>query len=101
MAMLKTLANAVSITSTGAQTGVLMDATPFLDGRNALVNQSGVGGSGSVTVQSSPDNTNWTTVATLTSASLPAVEVTLGKYMRINVGTAGTGTLTVQLRGIQ
>lgn len=97
MAKLLTLATAVAATGTVAQTGVSTQATPFAPGHNAVVEIActGVTGTPTIVIQTSPDNSTWTTVATLnviTRSGFQA-EITLDKYIRANqtaAGSAGT-----------
>lgn len=99
MSKIKSLGAAVSLTSAVAQTGVLMDGTPFAPGFNAnvVISLTGATGTPTVKIQGSVDNSVWTdlvTVAAIT-ANLIFAEVTLSKYMRLFptvVGTAGTVT---------
>lgn len=94
MAKLIVLGAAVDATAVAAQTGVLTNQTPFAPGFNAVVEISPTGLTGSpvIVVQTSPDNTTWTTVATLnviTRFGFEA-EITLDKYARLNVTTGGS-----------
>lgn len=103
MAKLITLGAAVSATAVAAQTGVSTQATPFSPGFNAVaeINFTGVTGTPTVLIQTSPDNSAWTTVATLSVITRTGyeVEVTLDKYARLNVTVAGSaGTIDAYLR---
>lgn len=97
MAKLLTLATAVAATGTVAQTGVETTAAPFAPGFNAIaeIDFTGVTGTPTVLIQTSPDNSTWTTVATLAviTRAVYKVEITLNKYIRANqtvAGSAGT-----------
>lgn len=97
MAKLLTLATAVAATGTVAQTGVATTATPFAPGMNAVVqiNTTGLTGTPTILIQTSPDNSTWTTVATLNVITRSGfrAEITLDKYVRANqtvAGSAGT-----------
>lgn len=97
MAKLLTLATAVAATGTVAQTGVATQQTPFSPGFNAIVNinSTGVTGTPTILIQTSPDNSTWTTVATMNVITRSGFqqEITLDKYVRANqtvAGSAGT-----------
>lgn len=80
-----------------AQTSVdSADTTPFITRRvvEAYIIQNGMTGTvPSITIQSSPDNSVWTTVLTLaTLGGGKFGNVTCERYMRANVATAA-GTL--------
>lgn len=102
MAMLLTLGAAVDATAVAAQTGVETQDTPFAPGFNAIacIDCTGLTGSPVIVIQTSPDNSTYTTVATLNvvTRSSYKVEITLSKYARLNVTTGGTaGTLDAYL----
>lgn len=113
MAMLKNLANALSITGTAIQAGVALNTTPFNGGFNKttiLVLDAPVGGAGVVKIQGSPlvqttvpasGDVSWVDIVSLTSASLLQQEITMPNFIRTNITTLGTGTVTINLRGIQ
>ena len=109
---LLSLAAALSITATGIQTAQRLNKTPFLggQGRNALLHlQAAVGGAGVIKVQGhdSPSATapasgdsGWYDVVTLNSASPLEQELQdLPAWIRLNITTAGTGTITANLVG--
>lgn len=108
MTMLKTFA-AVDMTATGALAGVELGETPFQLGGNALIYfPAAIGGAGVITLEGSPDGvtspSTYTTIRTLNAAQTAArwVELTdLPAYIRMNVTTAGTGTFTPTLHGVQ
>lgn len=97
MAKLLQLGAGVSLTAAAAQTAVLSDDTPFSPGFNAVatISLTGATGTPTVKIQGSDDNSTFTdlmTVSAITSNVVKA-EVTIKKYMRLNVtavGTAGT-----------
>lgn len=100
---MKTLALAENVSATGvaAQTGVQLTVTPLLPGRNCIakVYSNDMTGTPTILIQSSPDNTTWTTVATHT---LPASReyniAATDKYMRANMTVvAGAGTFSCYL----
>ena len=92
---------AVSAAAVAAQTGVQLTVTPLLPGRNCIakVYMHAVTGSPTILIQSSPDNSAWTTVATHTSlASAEHNIAATDKYMRANMSVAGgAGTYSVYL----
>lgn len=97
MAKLLTLGAAVSATAAAAQTAVATSVTPFSPGFNAVLTVvlTGVTGTPTIKVQTSPDNSVWTDVVTITALtrSVHCTEITLSSYARLNVtavGTAGT-----------
>ena len=103
MAKLITLAAAVSAASVAAQTGVSTMEAPFAPGFNAVVSICGTGLTGTpvIKVQTSPDNSTWTDVATLNviTRNNYTAEITLNKYARLNVTTgAGAGTVDCYIR---
>ena len=79
-----------------AQTGVAMDATPFLPNRVVegyiLPSADMAGTDAVIVIQSSPDNSTWTTVLTMTGLGPKVGDVTLDAYMRANVTTAAGTT---------
>lgn len=112
--MLKTLAAALDITVTGAKTPVALIETPFLggQGRSAILRFLGaVGGAGVLKIQgsnalgnvapASGDASWFDIIAAFNAASALEQEIELPRFLRINVGTAGTGTVTALLEGIQ
>jgi phenylacetate-coenzyme A ligase PaaK-like adenylate-forming protein len=102
MAKLTTLGTAVSASAAAAQTGVATNTTPLCRGMNAVVqlNLTGVTGTPTILVQTSPDNVTWTTQATcsvITRSGFRA-EITLDNYARLNVSVAGSaGTIDCYL----
>ena len=108
MTMLKTFP-AVNLTVTGVLAGVELGQTPFFTGANAkLFFPAAIGGAGVITLEGSPDGatspSTYTTIRTLNAAQTAGlwVELTdLPKYIRMNVTTAGTGTFTPTLHGVQ
>ena len=118
--MLKTIANALSITAlTPAAPTIPLNETPFLggQGRSAmLLLNAAVGGSGVVSIQGNPGvvsadgmqvsapvfaSAGWTDIAVLNSGSILQQEIELPAYIRANVTTIGTGTVTIALEGVQ
>lgn len=102
MAKLLTLGAAVSAAAAAAQTGVSTQATPFAPGFNAIanINLTGVTGTPTIKIQTSPDNSTWTDAATLSVITRTGyqVEITLDKYARLNVTAAGSaGTIDAYL----
>jgi hypothetical protein len=102
MAKLITLGAAVSATAVAAQTGVATMATPLARGHNARcnINLTGVTGTPTIKVQTSPDNSTWTDVATLSVITRTGyqTEITLDNYARLNVTVAGSaGTIDAYL----
>jgi len=107
------LATALSITATGQQTPINLTTSPFQGGQNknaVLFLQNAIAGGGVVTIQGNPliqpnapasGDANWFTIATLNAASLPQQEILLPPWIAVNVTTAGTGTVSVGLLGVQ
>ena len=107
------LANALSITATGAQAAILVNTSPFLGGQshNAVLDIDGVpAGGGVIAIQGSsndihnPPGTSdpsWTTIATINASSPLEQEINLPQWIRVNITTIGTGTFTARLNGIQ
>lgn len=104
MTMIKTFA-AVDMTATGALAALELGDTPFFTGANAkLFLPDPIGGAGVIQLQGSPDGTTWTTFRSLiaTDTASQWVELTdLPAYIRMNVTTAGTGSFTPTLHGVQ
>ncbi len=104
MTMLKVLP-AVDFTAVAAQAAVELGETPFQVGGNALLYfPAAIGGAGVVTLEGSPNGTDWTTIRTLNAAQTAArwVELTdLPMYLRTSVTTIGTGSATPSLHGVQ
>lgn len=108
------IASGLSLTATGASTAYRLAQTPLLGGEGRegkLTLDTAVGGSGVVAVQGHPSTSatapasgdaGWTTILTLNSSSSLFQEILdLPKWIRLNVTTAGTGTLTATLEGVQ
>lgn len=104
MTMLKVLP-AVDFTSEAPQAAVELGETPFQVGGNALLYfPEAIGSTGVVTLEGSPDGSTWSTIRTLNAAQTAArwVELTnLPMFIRTNVTTAGTGSATPSLHGVQ
>lgn len=112
--MLKTLANALSITGVAIQAGIALNESPFLGGagRNAILAlDAPVGGAGVILVQGhaglpgktlpASGDAGWTTIVTLNAASPLEQEIALPLYIRTNISVLGTGTITAKLKGVQ
>lgn len=102
MAKLITLGSAVSASAVAAQAGVATNVTPMARGFNAVVqlNLTGVTGTPTIKVQTSPDNSTWTDALTLSVITRSGYrgEITLDKYARLNVTVAGSaGTIDCYL----
>ena len=110
------IANAVSLTATGKQAPQLLEVSPFEGGRNRnswLVSDTLLSGIGTGVVQimgtdlpaggppPSTTDASWAVLYTLNNASPQRQEIQLPVWVMINVQTAGTGTLTAHLEGIQ
>jgi hypothetical protein len=111
MTMLKTIAT-VAIGTVDISPAVEMNESPFLGGQghNAILRQSAaIGGAGSVKVQGSNEidepaegDASWTDIVTLTATTVPAQEIELYRWMRINVAVAGTAAnTTFVVEGVQ
>ncbi len=97
------IAEGLSLAATGAGAAVELNATPFVQGRGAvlMVDVRGVSGSPTLRVQGSDDGTTWTDLVVHTG-NPPAkmAQVTIPKFLRYNVTAAGTaGTANVYLLG--
>lgn len=109
--MIKTLAAAVALATPASTDPVEMNESPFLGGQghNAILRQSAaIGGAGEVLIEGNDsidepaaDDEGWSTITTLTAASLLANEIELSRWMRVTVNVAGTGTPTFLLEGVQ
>lgn len=102
MSKLKVLGEDVALTGDAAQTAVEMDETPFAPGFNAVavVSLAGPTGTPTVLIEGSDDNSTFTTLLTVTDITqlLVMEEVTLKRYMRVNVTEVGSaGTVTAYL----
>ena len=100
---LMAIGEGVSLSATGAGAAVQPNATPFVQGREAVavVDVRGVAGSPIIRLQGSDDGTTWTDLV-VHSGNPPAkmTQITLPKYLRYNVTAAGTtGTANVYLLG--
>lgn len=107
------VADAVDATATGAAAAVRCNATPFFGGQghNAFLTlPAAVGGSGVVKIQghASPaetapasDDEGWADIVSLDADSPLRQEIEVPAWIRANVTTAGTGTVTVNLEGVQ
>lgn len=110
MTMVKILPD-VAVAVTGALVGVKLGETPWFPGANAILSFSPTPPAGAVSllVQGSPTGVispdSYVTIRTLVAADLKGnnVEITdLPKYIRLNVGVAGTAlTTTPTLTGVQ
>lgn len=112
-AMTLALATALDITATGPQAPILCNKSPFAggQGKNAfLTSKAAIGGAGVVKVQGNPtagptapadNDANWTDIVSLDAASALRQEIELPLWIRVNVVTAGTGTATLSLEGVQ
>lgn len=108
------IASAASITATGPSAGVRLAKTPLLGGfgrEGILLLDAPIGGSGVIAIQGNPSRSatapasgdaGWATLVTLNSASPLTQELAdLPCWIRYNVTTAGTGTVTISLEGVQ
>lgn len=97
-----TLGEGVSLAAVAAQaTPFQPSASPFTPGMNVIARVAQNAGAGAfvIKVQTSPDNTTWTDVLTVTGAGpTKQAEFTSAAYIRYNVTAAGTaGTANVYL----
>lgn len=111
--MLKSLAAAVDITATAIGPGVRCNVSPFQGGQNhnaILRSQAAVGGSGVVKIQGNPsisatapanNDAGWADIVSLVAASPLEQEILLPSWIRYNITTLGTGTVTIVLEGVQ
>ena len=90
--MLATLATG----SATDEASVEMTVTPFLIGREveAYIAPSAdmAGNDAVIVIQSSPDDSDWTTLLTMTGLGPTAGNIILNKHMRVGVTTAADGT---------
>ena len=112
-AMILALAAALDITATGPQAPVLLNTSPFTggQGKNAFLNLAAVpAGGGVIKVQGNPTagpaapadaDANWTDIVTIDANSPLRQEIELPLWIRTNITTVGTGTLTANLEGVQ
>lgn len=105
MTMIKNLEQ-VDMTVTGALTAVELGATPFFPGANAILHLTApIGGAGVITVEGSGEEAGtYTAVQTINAAQSAGLQVEvspLPKWIRLNVTTAGTGTIDPTLEGVQ
>lgn len=114
MSMLMKFANALALTATAIGTPVEMNESPFLGNpqvgkRTAIMRLSALPGGAAVLEIQGHDaidepaeaDEGWYTIETLTSASELATEIELSRWMRTNITTLGTGTIDIDLEGIQ
>lgn len=112
--MTKAIATALDLTTVAAQAGVKLNVSPFLGGQNhnaLVISDIKIGGSGVLKIQGNPgvvgggvppaNDTGWADILSLTSASPLENEIKLPLWIRTNVTTAGTGTATITLEGVQ
>lgn len=112
MSQILVLANALAVTATSIGDPIRLNVTPFAGGmgREALLHiDAPIGGAGVVRLEghNSPhaeapaeDDSEWTTVVTLNSASPRVQEIPdLPAWIRVNVATVGTGTVSARLEG--
>ena len=113
MTMLKALATNLPITATGQQPGIALTVSPFLGGRNhnALLRlENAIAGGGVISIDGSgliqptaPANADasWASIVVLNAASPIEQEIQLPYWIRVNITTLGTGTVSIDLQGIQ
>lgn len=106
---IKSLAAALDITALGAQAGIRLNKTPFLGGSggSAILDiQAAPAGGGVIAIQGSnlvqeavpaSGDASWATIATINAAAPLRQEIELPAFIRTNVTTVGTGTLTANL----
>lgn len=111
--MLLALMTALDITATGSQDPIRCNTTPLQGGQGKsalLALQAAIGGAGVVKVQGHPspladvpasNDAGWADIVSLTSTSPLLQEIELPCWIRVNVTTAGTGTATAELEGVQ
>lgn len=102
MSKLLIVAENVDATAATPSTGVATADTPFARGFNAVAHVvlTGVTGTPTLLLQTSPDDTTYTTVATVDAItnSHVMVEITLDEYVRLDVDAAGSaGDVSVYL----
>ena len=83
-----------ALAGAGAQSSINLSATPFMPGHSVVVVGEAQQANTvmSVQVQTSPDDTTWTTVATLTYPGMKA-NIELDNYIRVNNVTATGGNV--------
>lgn len=107
MAMLKTLfANGV-ITGTTTGAAVSTNDSPFVEGRNAIVRCTPLGGTPTILIETALDaafTLGVVTALTLNAANASsggAFEIALQKFIRYRQTVAGTGSAFIQVEGVQ
>lgn len=89
-----------AVTATGASSGI---NTSEMAIKTVYVVASSVTTGGTLTVDASPDNTNWVTVNTQAITANGVTEIAivglLQKYLRVNLSARTDGTYTVYLVG--
>lgn len=114
MAMMKKFADNLVLTGTAVGDPQSMKTTPFqgyggVGKRTAILALSAApGGAAVLKIQGhdaadEPDtaDTGWYDIVSLTSASDLRQEIALSPWMRTNITTLGTGTIDVDLEGVQ
>lgn len=105
----------IDVTATGAKTAVPLTETPFLGGQGRSIifeADAAIGGSGVYSLQghdgvdnAAPDDgdSGWYNIVTGLNAAAGVVrqEIEAPRFFRVNVTTAGTGTLAYTLTGVQ
>jgi hypothetical protein len=82
----------LSVNSTTAVAGPVLDAADFVSGKAQIVSTAAADAGGVVLIQSSNDQVNWQTESTTTVNSVTANYVdltTFGRYLRVAMAHAG------------
>ncbi len=111
--MLFPIATAMSITATGKGTPIHCKVSPFQGGQNhnaLLINNTPIAGGGVIVIEGNPlegavapgaSDAAWYTIATLNATSVNEQEILIPNWIRTNITTLGTGTVTIALEGVQ
>ena len=113
MTMLLPLATNLSITATAKGAGIHLNTSPFQGGQNKnalLILENAIAGGGVISIDGSgliqptapaANDASWTSLATLQAGSPISQEILLPSWIRVNITTLGTGTVSISLQGVQ
>jgi hypothetical protein len=94
------LAEGIAATGTATQTAVGLNATPFLAGRDVILDVVGAGltGTPTILIEGSDDNVTFSTLATHTALYSKQYNIKAARYMRARQSVAGpAGTYSAYL----
>ncbi len=113
MTMQLQLATNLAITALAKEPGILLNTTPFKGGQNhnALLRlENAIAGGGVISIDGSnlvqPNapavgDASWSSIVVLNAASPNQQEILLPVWIRVNITTIGTGTVSITLEGVQ